>query len=138
MKLTASVVPYSSVVGSSIKMCDETGKVVALLIISIPNPEFEYKATAQIVADNVMWRRLAKRPVAFRIKNAVGTWPYYVEKSYNDSFVFVDAGSTNFSGDPLRIPIKQIVGTTSGRVKTFYYAATSDTADIIWRRQSDG
>lgn len=80
MKLTASVVPYSSVVGSSIKMCDETGKVVALLIVSIPNPEFEYKATAKIVTDDVLWR-LAKRPVAFRVKDARGDWDYFDDEA---------------------------------------------------------
>src|ERR1700729_2367449 len=74
MKLAAAVVPYSSVVGSSIRLCDDkTGKVVALLIISIPSPEFEYKATAKIVVDDIMWR-LSKRPVAFRVRDADGKW----------------------------------------------------------------
>lgn len=54
MKLTASIVPYSSVVGSSIKLCDETGMVVALLIISIPNPSLDYKPTAKEVGETVV------------------------------------------------------------------------------------
>jgi hypothetical protein len=60
--------------------------------------------------------------------------PTHLEGSYGDSIVFIDAGTTNFSGDPLQVPVKPIAGTTSGRVRTFYFGSVSSTANIIWRR----
>jgi hypothetical protein len=76
MKLTASFVPHSSVVGSSIKLCDETGMVVAMLAILVPNRELDYETVAEAVADDILWK-LGKRPVAFRLKNNLGVWVYY-------------------------------------------------------------
>jgi hypothetical protein len=49
------------------------------------------------------------------------------------AFVFVDEKTTNASGDPLRVPIKVIKG-TSGLVKTFYFATSEGPRNIIWRR----
>lgn len=59
--------------------------------------------------------------------------PTHVEESHADSYVYVDATSTNASGDPLRVPIK-LVADTSARVKTAYFAATPAGANVIWRR----
>lgn len=59
--------------------------------------------------------------------------PTHVEGSYGNSFVFVDAESTNASGDPLRVPVKIVEG-TSARVKTAYFASTSGERNIVWRR----
>lgn len=63
--------------------------------------------------------------------------PTHVESSYSNSFVFVDAGSTNRSGDPLRVPVKIIEGTTSARVKTVYFASTEADNNVIWRRSDE-
>jgi hypothetical protein len=60
--------------------------------------------------------------------------PTHIELSYENSFVYTDAATTNASGDPLRIPIKGIEGTSSGRVKSFYFAAPPTEADVIYRR----
>ena len=62
--------------------------------------------------------------------------PTHVEQSYNRSFVFVGAGSTNASGDPLRIPVRVVEG-TSARVKTVYFATTQTGDNVIWRRNDE-
>jgi hypothetical protein len=59
--------------------------------------------------------------------------PTHVVKSYGTSYVFVDAETTNASGDPLRVPVKLVEG-TSGRVRTAYFATTTTSPAIIWRR----
>jgi hypothetical protein len=61
------------------------------------------------------------------------TLPTHVEKSYGSSYVFVDSESTNASGDPLRVPVKLVEG-TSGRVTTAFFATTRGPREIIWRR----
>lgn len=61
-------------------------------------------------------------------------YPAYVELGHSNSYVFVDEGSTNRSGDPLRIPVKIISG-ASARVKTVYFAAAAGVPrTIVWRR----
>jgi hypothetical protein len=59
--------------------------------------------------------------------------PSHVEKSYANSYVFVDKTSTNASGDPLRIPVKVVGTSTSARVKTVYFASTPSGANVVWR-----
>jgi len=59
--------------------------------------------------------------------------PTQVEKSYNNSYVFVDAGTTNAGGDPLRVPVKR-VSETSGRVKTVFFASTEGSRNVIYRK----
>jgi hypothetical protein len=66
------------------------------------------------------------------IQKAVET-PTHIEQSYSNSYVYVDAGSTNASGDPLRVPVKVISETTSARAKTAYFASTPAGATVIWR-----
>ena len=61
--------------------------------------------------------------------------PTHVEKSYQSSYVFVNTHSMNRSGDPLRVPIKIVAG-TSARVKSFYFATPITEPTIIWRRLS--
>ena len=51
--LTAKVVPYSSIVGQSVTLHDETGKVIAMLIISVPNPDVPFKETAIPLAERI-------------------------------------------------------------------------------------
>lgn len=66
------------------------------------------------------------------VTNAVTT-PTHVERSYGNSYVYVDARSTNSTGDPLRVPVKVVAG-TSARVKSVYFASTPGGADVVWRR----
>jgi hypothetical protein len=56
--------------------------------------------------------------------------PSRIEKSYGGSYVFVCDASTNRSGDPLRVPVKIVQG-TSARLKTFYFATPSYAPKII-------
>jgi hypothetical protein len=46
----AKIVPFSSVVGQSVMLTDETGAVVAQLSISVPNPSYPYRETAEEIA----------------------------------------------------------------------------------------
>lgn len=46
----ARIVPFSSVVGQSVMLTDETGAVVAQLSISIPSPSYSYRETADEIA----------------------------------------------------------------------------------------
>jgi hypothetical protein len=59
--------------------------------------------------------------------------PTHVEESYANSYVYVDATSTNASGDPLRVPVKVVGTSTSARIKTVYFASTPSSANVIWR-----
>jgi len=59
--------------------------------------------------------------------------PTHVERSYVNSFVYTDAGTTNAEGDPLRVPVKNITE-TSARVKSFYFASPPTEADVVYRR----
>ena len=69
------------------------------------------------------------------IKAAVAS-PTQIEMSYGNSYVFVDHGSANRSGDPLVVAIKRI-SATSGRVRTFYFAQRPAKADVLWRLSYD-
>jgi hypothetical protein len=59
--------------------------------------------------------------------------PTSVENPRVGSYVYVSEDTTNFSGDPLRVPVKHIAG-TSGLVKTLYFASTDGARNTIWRR----
>lgn len=61
--------------------------------------------------------------------------PTHIEASrtHANSYVFVDATSTNASGDPLRIPVRVVSG-TSGRLTTVLFATGSVSATVIWRQ----
>lgn len=52
--LKAEIVPYSSVVGSAVSLQNEAGVMVALIMISVPNPSFDYKATALPIAERIV------------------------------------------------------------------------------------
>ncbi len=62
--------------------------------------------------------------------------PSQIEISYGHSYMFVDYGSSNRSGDPLVVAVKRI-GATSGRVKTFYFAQRPAKAVVLWRQGHD-
>lgn len=66
------------------------------------------------------------------ITNAVQQ-PTHVEVSHTSSYVFVDDGSTNASGNPLRVPVKVIEG-TSGLIKTVFFSDTSRPGKIVFER----
>jgi hypothetical protein len=59
--------------------------------------------------------------------------PTHIEAGHSNSVIFVDANTTNAFGDPLRVPIKIVAG-TSGRIKTLYFASTEDVRRILWRK----
>jgi hypothetical protein len=65
--------------------------------------------------------------------------PTHVEKSYGNSYVFVDSETTNKSGDAFRVPVKVVEG-TSACVKTFFFGSNEVAPEnIIWRRgKNDG
>jgi len=61
--------------------------------------------------------------------------PWVVEQSRPDALVYVDMETTNYAGEPLRIPVKIIEGTL-GLVKTFYFASSSSNANVVYRRDN--
>jgi len=54
MKLTAEKVAYSSVVGGSVAVHDAAGAVVAIVMVSVPDPGRDYKATAMPILDHIV------------------------------------------------------------------------------------
>lgn len=60
--LKAGLTPYSSVVGTSIALVSKDGPIVALLMVSVPNPQFDYKATALPIAKEIveLWNTRAR------------------------------------------------------------------------------
>lgn len=71
--------------------------------------------------------------VASAVEGAIKN-PTHVESSYGNSVIFVDAGTTNKAGEPLRVPVKHVAG-TSGRIKTVYFASGNSTPNVIWRKE---
>lgn len=55
--------------------------------------------------------------------------PTQVNESYGNSVEFIDENTVNFSGHPLRVYVKRVDGTTSGRVKTFFFGRVDDADD---------
>jgi hypothetical protein len=64
------------------------------------------------------------------------TGPTTVEPSYNQSFVFVDEDSTDVRGQPLRIAVRVVSG-TSCRMKSFYFAEPENPKPTIYRRSDN-
>jgi len=60
-------------------------------------------------------------------------YPTHIQASYGNAFVFVDAETTNWSGDPFHVPVKIIEG-TSARIRTAYFAGPAGNPQIVWRR----
>jgi hypothetical protein len=71
--------------------------------------------------------------ILYAIVNTIA-YPTHVEESYGGSYVYVNAETTNASGDPLRVPVKPVEG-TSARVRTAYFATTEGPSNIVWRRR---
>jgi len=78
---------------------------------------------------------IAGLPVMSEALAAAYTNPTHIENPRPGAYVFVDASSTNYAGDPLRAPVKLISG-TSALAKTFYFASTTGERNIVWRRTS--
>ncbi|WP_299830738.1 hypothetical protein [uncultured Roseobacter sp.] len=52
-KYTLEKVAYSSVVGQSVMVINQDGACVAQLSVMVPNPSFDYRDTAEAVADYI-------------------------------------------------------------------------------------
>jgi hypothetical protein len=64
------------------------------------------------------------------------TNPTHVESSLvPNKYVFVDARTANASGDPLRVPVKLVDG-TSARTSTLFFASPNYETRIIWKEGS--
>jgi hypothetical protein len=66
------------------------------------------------------------------VGNAIAA-PTRIEESYNRSYIFIDEGTTNASGDPLVVPVKVVEG-TSARVKSFFFGSNDPNAVVLWRK----
>jgi hypothetical protein len=69
------------------------------------------------------------------IENAI-IYPSWIETSRPNTYVFVDKRSSNRSGDPLRVPVKIVFG-TSGRVLTAFFASSPSQSVMLWRNEDD-
>ena len=54
MKLRAKPIVYSSIVGSSVSLCDESGQIIALVMISVPNSKIDYRSTAEPIIEKIV------------------------------------------------------------------------------------
>lgn len=70
------------------------------------------------------------------VGNAVQN-PSHVEKTNDSSYVFVDVGTTNDTGHALRVPVKVLDGTGSGRIRTFHWGDLND-GTVVYRREKPG
>ena len=52
--------------------------------------------------------------------------PTRVDETYGNSLVYVDENTQNAQGHSLNVFVKRIEGSTSGRVKTFFFAGVED------------
>jgi hypothetical protein len=115
---------------------DDSFVIVETNVVALVTHVHIYTSTIQhVVNDHLEIGRNAELPA---IQGAVAktlTAPTYVATSYNRSLVFVDEGSTNASGQPLRVAVR-IVSETSARMKTFFFADGS--ADNVIYRKEDG
>lgn len=94
-----------------------------------------YDETVAHVEDNHPEIPINLPSLQIAVENAVSR-PTHVEESYGNSVVFIDALSTNASGDPLRVPVK-IISEGTGRIRTVLFASSTASRKILWRR-SDG
>lgn len=91
-----------------------------------------YEETVQHVRENHPEVPIILPCVQNAVENAISS-PTHVEASHSNSYVYVDAGTTNASGDPLCVPVKS-VHENSARVKTVYFAERPAGAKIVWRK----
>jgi ribosomal protein S17E len=53
MKLTPKIVPYSSIVGSSVALHDEAGAIAAIVMVTVPRPGLNYKEVATPIIETI-------------------------------------------------------------------------------------
>lgn len=114
-------------------------KIIRTTVISNVTEVHIYPETIQKIKEGHPEVPVELPSVEAAIENAIVN-PTHVEKSYNRSYVFVDASSTNWSGDPLRVPVK-VVGdeeSTSSRLKSAYFALADVTDLVIWQKEDGG
>lgn len=61
--------------------------------------------------------------------------PTFIELSRPNTLVYVDPSTTNRAGDPLRVPVKIVEG-TSARVTTFFFATPEGERQYVYRREN--
>lgn len=112
-------------------MTEQTPKIIRTSVLSNVTEVHLYDETIDHVKSNHPEVQIDLPSIATSVENAIVN-PTHVEESYNNSYVFVDGLTTNSSGDPLRVPVKLVSG-TSARVKTVFFG-TAAPKPIIWRR----
>jgi hypothetical protein len=70
----------------------------------------------------------------FAMEKAIAN-PTHVESSHSNTYVFVDTTTTNAAGDPFRIPVRLIAGTTSGRITTAYFAKKVGAVNYLYEKK---
>jgi hypothetical protein len=65
---------------------------------------------------------------------SVSTTSVHSSRTNAKSVVFVDSDTTNYSGDPLRVPVKSI-GSNTGIITSAYFASSKSHGIEIWRKK---
>lgn len=60
--------------------------------------------------------------------------PSWVEESYANSVVFVNDSATNWSGQPMRVPVKVLADKQSGYMKTAFFGTTETPDALIYTK----
>ena len=92
-----------------------------------------YEETVEHVCENHPEIPAQLPSMTFAVEQAIVD-PTHVEFSHAGAYVFVNTRAVNKSGDPLRVPVKIVEG-TSGRIRTFYFASPSRPPKIVWRKR---
>ena len=119
----------------------ETDSDISQLFVEIPSTAIPQVTSVRLYAETVKHVHEGHPEVVGTMPGVVQTAavekaivdPTHVEKSYGSSYVFVDATTTNEAGDPLRVPVSTVVG-TSARVKSYYFATRTGPAEVLYER----
>lgn len=85
--LTATDVPFSSVVGKAVMLTDQSGAVVAQIGVMVPNVNYPYRETAEAVAAHIItaWNTRTPHPAPVTAREAVPSALRYVPTVTTDN-----------------------------------------------------
>jgi len=111
-------------------------RVVTVTCISQVTEVRVYEETAKHVLDRhpEISRTFVGIPTFDAAIDKALTDPTYVGRSHSNSYVFVDEDSTNWAGEPLRIPVKVFANTTSAHVKTVFFGTSEEGDDLVYKK----
>lgn len=109
-------------------------KIIATAVFSTVTEVRLYDETIEHIKEGHPEVPIELPSISAAVENTIVN-PTHIEESHTNSYVFVDSLSTNSSGDPLRVPVKLVDG-SSGVVKSAYFASTG-VKKIVWSKGTD-